>query len=299
MAATTASEAYAVSSSIAPADHSFDNDETNAPLTHPTEVKARIAQLIEEKINRNDLAAPPDVIRDKIMASVDDILEMLQTYLKEYHDADAAAGSPDLDPLLQRARQKQRLQFQLEQVVAHTATAIEYATANGQDDTIWICTPDNGMGLGIRTEPFVDGARRPDHINLQPGEHFRVSQIKTGTDGVLYLKLADGRGWVFDRKSFGDTMKTMCRRVAEGQWAIDCPPPMKPNVGHGSGRFEETRPIDAAAKYEATIWERAIDLWHELTSWRVETAEDKHASAQRSRQWRENAQYRAGEPILN
>jgi len=35
---------------------------------------------------------------------------------------------------------------------------------------------------------------------LQPDEVFRVSEERQGADDILYLKLEDSRGWVFDKK---------------------------------------------------------------------------------------------------
>jgi len=52
--------------------------------------------------------------------------------------------------------------------------------------------------LDIRSSPDVNGPRT--HVVMQPGEVFMVSEEHEGPDGVLYLKLADGRGWVFDKK---------------------------------------------------------------------------------------------------
>jgi len=35
---------------------------------------------------------------------------------------------------------------------------------------------------------------------LSPGDVFEVAEERRGPDGILYLKLSDGRGWVFERK---------------------------------------------------------------------------------------------------
>ena len=56
--------------------------------------------------------------------------------------------------------------------------------------------PCNGRRLAIRTEPSVDAAQT---LNLLiPGEKFVVSEVRRSVDGITYLKLADGRGWLFD-----------------------------------------------------------------------------------------------------
>lgn len=52
--------------------------------------------------------------------------------------------------------------------------------------------------LAIRTAPAFD-APRTQH-KLKMGDVVMVSDEKPGNDGVLFLELADGRGWVFDMK---------------------------------------------------------------------------------------------------
>eukprot|EP00931_Biecheleriopsis_adriatica_P089580 TRINITY_DN6367_c1_g1_i1.p1 TRINITY_DN6367_c1_g1~~TRINITY_DN6367_c1_g1_i1.p1 ORF type:complete len:847 (-),score=199.41 TRINITY_DN6367_c1_g1_i1:36-2576(-) len=59
--------------------------------------------------------------------------------------------------------------------------------------------PDGPEPLAIRAKPDVNG-RLVDGA-LQPGEVFAVSREEKGENGILFLRLADGRGWVFDRKS--------------------------------------------------------------------------------------------------
>lgn len=51
-------------------------------------------------------------------------------------------------------------------------------------------------GIDIRAEPHVDGRRTG--VILQRGVVFAVSESLMGYDGRVYLRLADGRGWVFD-----------------------------------------------------------------------------------------------------
>merc|ERR1712176_1433243 len=52
--------------------------------------------------------------------------------------------------------------------------------------------------MDIRTVPDMNGPRTTDA--LQPGATFCVSEECPTKEGITYLKLADGRGWVFDRK---------------------------------------------------------------------------------------------------
>uniref|UniRef100_A0A7S0AFL6 Uncharacterized protein n=1 Tax=Pyrodinium bahamense TaxID=73915 RepID=A0A7S0AFL6_9DINO len=81
------------------------------------------------------------------------------------------------------------VQPQVLHVQAHTSAATS---------SQWIYCPEISALMAIRSTPEVDGPRTP-HM-LQPGEVFVASEELQGRDGVLYLKLADGRGWVFDRK---------------------------------------------------------------------------------------------------
>jgi len=64
--------------------------------------------------------------------------------------------------------------------------------------SLWRYCPQDGRHLDIRSEPNVDGGRSLHCLGA--GDIFCVSQEKPGPQGVLYLELADGRGWVFDHK---------------------------------------------------------------------------------------------------
>eukprot|EP00933_Yihiella_yeosuensis_P018635 TRINITY_DN15227_c2_g1_i1.p1 TRINITY_DN15227_c2_g1~~TRINITY_DN15227_c2_g1_i1.p1 ORF type:complete len:955 (-),score=222.57 TRINITY_DN15227_c2_g1_i1:63-2927(-) len=74
-------------------------------------------------------------------------------------------------------------------------------------ETLWRYSPEDGFHLDIRVVPMITGPRTG--LALLAGEVFRVSQEHQGSDGVLYLKLADGRGWVFDKK---DGVGSLCER---------------------------------------------------------------------------------------
>lgn len=79
----------------------------------------------------------------------------------------------------------------------------------------WRYLSEDGMHVDIRASPWIDGPRT--EYCLEHGEVFHVSQEWKGDDGVLYLELADGRGWVFDCKP---GIGTMCVRYQD-----DCPGP--------------------------------------------------------------------------
>lgn len=76
----------------------------------------------------------------------------------------------------------------------------------------WRYEPPNGLPLDIRTEPLVQGERSGK--DLWPMEVFRVSKKLTREDGVTYLQLADGRGWVFD---INPSKGVMCSKVADAE----------------------------------------------------------------------------------
>lgn len=73
--------------------------------------------------------------------------------------------------------------------------------------SLWRYCPSDGRHLDIRSEPNIDGARSLNCLGA--GDVFCARQEKQGAGNVLYLELADGRGWVFDHKpGFG----RMCER---------------------------------------------------------------------------------------
>merc|ERR1712066_934199 len=79
--------------------------------------------------------------------------------------------------------------------------------ATPETPTTWQYQPFNGYIMGIRPTPSHT-AEGSDEEFLKPGEIFQVSQEKRGYKGAVYLKLADGRGWVWDRNTGG----LLCKR---------------------------------------------------------------------------------------
>merc|ERR1712039_785806 len=74
----------------------------------------------------------------------------------------------------------------------------------------WKNTCYNGAGIAIRETADIDGARTA-HV-MDHGKTFDVSEEKEGANGVIYLKLSDGRGWLFDKKP---GVGAMCSLVKE------------------------------------------------------------------------------------
>lgn len=71
----------------------------------------------------------------------------------------------------------------------------------------WTWCPVNGIALGIRSAPALDAAMVPGG-KIRTGEDFLVSEEVVGEAGVIFLRLADGRGWAFDRRPGVGVMAT-------------------------------------------------------------------------------------------
>mmetsp|Transcript_45182 Transcript_45182/g.127903 ORF Transcript_45182/g.127903 Transcript_45182/m.127903 type:complete len:375 (+) Transcript_45182:79-1203(+) len=78
--------------------------------------------------------------------------------------------------------------------------------------SLWRFDAGDGLHMDIRTTADV-GAARTGHYVL-PGQDFRVAQEVVGDDGIRYLELADGRGWLFESKP---GVGTMCVRSKQKQ----------------------------------------------------------------------------------
>mmetsp|Transcript_99737 Transcript_99737/g.250038 ORF Transcript_99737/g.250038 Transcript_99737/m.250038 type:complete len:677 (-) Transcript_99737:100-2130(-) len=83
--------------------------------------------------------------------------------------------------------------------------------------TLWRYSPENGCAIGIRTAPQVDAELADDEF-LEVGDVFYVMEELEGADGVVFLRLADGRGWVFNQKP---GVGTMCTRHQHAREALE------------------------------------------------------------------------------
>jgi hypothetical protein len=86
-----------------------------------------------------------------------------------------------------------------------------------QVDELWLYDPpNNDLPIAIRDSPFVEGDRTGEM--LQPGEKFEVCEMQASEDSgsILFLKLKDGRGWVFDQKD--DYGEILCKRILQEMW---------------------------------------------------------------------------------
>ncbi|CAE6970752.1 gapN, partial [Symbiodinium natans] len=97
------------------------------------------------------------------------------------------------------------------------------ATTAAEGETVWRYVPEDGNHIDIRAVPSISGNRT--HERLVAGEVFRVSETFEGSDGTLYLKLADGRGWVFDSKAGIGTLCVRCQSDSEDDSQSDEPGP--------------------------------------------------------------------------
>lgn len=58
----------------------------------------------------------------------------------------------------------------------------------------------------VRSLPLIDGPVCDECDAVEPGELLRVVEEREGKEDVICLRLADGRGWVFERTIGGDTV---------------------------------------------------------------------------------------------
>jgi len=65
----------------------------------------------------------------------------------------------------------------------------------------WRYTPFNGKAMAVRERPDM-AAKRTDTI-LQPGDVFQVDASHLDEEGIMYLRLADRSGWLFDKAPDG------------------------------------------------------------------------------------------------
>lgn len=74
---------------------------------------------------------------------------------------------------------------------------------------LWRYSPSQRIALGVRADPWIDGRKTGEA--MMPGEMFQVEATKVGHDGVVYLQLGGGRGWLFDRKPGVGTICFPCK----------------------------------------------------------------------------------------
>lgn len=124
-------------------------------------------------------------------------------------------------------------------------------------DNLWIYQPDSGArAIAIRREPFIEGPRTA--YTILSGQTFSVSEVREGADGIRYLKLADGRGWVFDKKPGAGQM---CSKLIDAKPRAQCAAsPVSMNrdgsrlVGLEQGAFESVGGMISDAANQMLNW---------------------------------------------
>lgn len=76
---------------------------------------------------------------------------------------------------------------------------------------VWVYWPCNGKTIAFRSGPAINAPTVG--LTLSPGQDFVVSEERSH-DGVIFLRCAHGRGWLFDTKP---GMGTMCIRASQFQ----------------------------------------------------------------------------------
>ncbi|CAK0885846.1 unnamed protein product, partial [Prorocentrum cordatum] len=119
----------------------------------------------------------------------------------------------------------------------------------------WRYQPANGIHTYTRKEPTINSERTK--IKVMPGEVVSVVEERRGEQGVTFLRIANGTGWMFDSKP---GVGTMCVKVEDSPAPLPQPAPeaaaREPAGGSGGGRAgppeeQPKRPPQRAAAAEA------------------------------------------------
>eukprot|EP00434_Breviolum_minutum_P031829 symbB.v1.2.028152.t1/scaffold2954.1/size66569/9 len=119
-------------------------------------------------------------------------------------ESQASQAQPEVAPTQPEEEQEPPLTPQVTSIPLRRQPArrrlVGKAEAGTSEALRWrYIAPDGQERLAIRAYPGMDAPTTGG--SLGSGEVFTVNQEKPGDNGVLFLRLADGRGWVFNRKS--------------------------------------------------------------------------------------------------
>jgi len=78
------------------------------------------------------------------------------------------------------------------------ASSAEDNASETSKTTLWVYKPCNGKMIEVRREPEITGEKAG--VRMCPGDAFNVVEERNGEQNILFLKLADSRGWLFDQK---------------------------------------------------------------------------------------------------
>jgi len=83
-------------------------------------------------------------------------------------------------------------------VVRQSSAYSQQSEQPSRKKSLWRFDAGDGAHINIRKAPQINGPHAGGI--LQPGETFEVSREWLGADNILFLQLADGRGWLFEAK---------------------------------------------------------------------------------------------------
>lgn len=131
--------------------------------------------------------------------------------------------------------------------------------ADGAKTSRWRYKAANHLPLGLRTGPRLDSPLASRYI--QANEAFNVAQVVEGSQGVLFLLLADGSGWAFDRKpGIGE----MCvREDAAAPAVFDEKPGIGTVCSSDGGHAEAAGDGDNSTDFD--VVGVATSVWHSVS----------------------------------
>lgn len=114
-------------------------------------------------------------------------------------------------------QEPERLRIILQRKVRYSGKRLEEMQDSLRETRWRVVNTNLALGVGFRRQPLSDGPRMQPEGGVRPGETFSVSEKCVGKDGVLHLRLADGRGWLPSTKPTGDVL---CERVKHRQLPV-------------------------------------------------------------------------------
>ncbi|CAE8596478.1 unnamed protein product, partial [Polarella glacialis] len=109
------------------------------------------------------------------------------------------SSQKELQELRDRLRQEEQQAGFLRQQVQSTPRVLPSTLpSDARAGELWRYNSPDGLPLHIRQAPDLEAPRT--NGMLQPGDLFLVAELARAPGGITFLRLADGRGWVFDRK---------------------------------------------------------------------------------------------------
>jgi len=133
-------------------------------------------------------------------------------------EAEGATTTAPAEPTKRRGKRHKHGHRAEPPPAASVAAAAAAAAAGPPEKGSWTYEVTGGKSLGIRHAPDVKIGEPACY--LKEGEYFIVTERVQGSDGRVYLRLADGRGWAYDRSAKDFTrvvVKELVANVASGE----------------------------------------------------------------------------------